>query len=114
MAIIQAFQRDNTNIVTATHVPDMLLDLVNPRAVGLTSDIRRQYSIKLQEVKFFHLQALLELYFYAFRNEAQLKFLDVLGGVNLLVSRTHELKNFFLFNVLEIFLHLNVTLLIRL
>lgn len=44
-----AFGRDNMNIVTATHVPDMLLDLVNPRAVGLTYDIRRQYSIKLQE-----------------------------------------------------------------
>ncbi|XP_075477251.1 uncharacterized protein LOC142518376 isoform X1 [Primulina tabacum] len=44
-----AFLIDNTNIVTATHVPDMPPDLVNPRAVGLTSDIRRQYSIKLEE-----------------------------------------------------------------
>ncbi|XP_073029156.1 uncharacterized protein [Primulina eburnea] len=44
-----AFRIDNMNIVTATHVPDMPPDLVNPRAVGLTSDIRRQYSIKLEE-----------------------------------------------------------------
>ncbi|XP_073126883.1 uncharacterized protein [Henckelia pumila] len=44
-----AFRRENTNIVTSAQVPDMTPDLVNPRAVGLTSDIRRQYSIKLQE-----------------------------------------------------------------
>ncbi|KZV54429.1 hypothetical protein F511_09744 [Dorcoceras hygrometricum] len=43
------FRRDNENIVTATCVPDIPPDMVNPTVVGLTSDIRREYSIKLQE-----------------------------------------------------------------
>ncbi|KAI3445207.1 hypothetical protein Pfo_001872 [Paulownia fortunei] len=46
---LNAFCRNNVNTVTATNVADTPSDLVNPEAVELISDIRREYAIKLEE-----------------------------------------------------------------
>ncbi|XP_042029028.1 serine-rich adhesin for platelets-like isoform X2 [Salvia splendens] len=46
---LNVFRRNNANQAAATNVPDMPSNLVNPEAVELISDIRREYAIKLEE-----------------------------------------------------------------
>ncbi|KAL1536049.1 serine-rich adhesin for platelets-like isoform X2 [Salvia divinorum] len=43
------FRRNNANQPAATNVSDMPSNLVNPEAVELISDIRKEYAIKLEE-----------------------------------------------------------------
>ncbi|KAG6394963.1 hypothetical protein SASPL_145554 [Salvia splendens] len=46
---LNVFRRNNGNQPAVTNVPDMPSNLVNPEAVELISDIRREYAIKLEE-----------------------------------------------------------------
>ncbi|KAG8391059.1 hypothetical protein BUALT_Bualt01G0148500 [Buddleja alternifolia] len=46
---LNGFQINKINTVTATSIADMPSNLVNPDALGLISDIRREYAIKLEE-----------------------------------------------------------------
>ncbi|KAK6140428.1 hypothetical protein DH2020_025812 [Rehmannia glutinosa] len=46
---LNAFRRNNVNTFTATNVAATPSDLVNPEAVELISEVRREYAIKLEE-----------------------------------------------------------------
>jgi hypothetical protein len=45
-------RRSNTTALATTDISDIPPDLVNPSAVELVLDIRREYAKKLEQVKF--------------------------------------------------------------
>ena len=48
----QAIQRSNIPAIATTNIADIAFDLVNPSAVELVLDIRREYTKKLEQVTF--------------------------------------------------------------
>lgn len=53
LVFIQAIRRNNVNANAAANVPDIPPNLVNPEAVELVLDIRREYARKLDKVILF-------------------------------------------------------------